>query len=933
MEEAIVLLEQNADGDSLSLILYDRILQHFSAIERSNKSRVKAEFEQDLFEWLSPFYFHLKNPMTGRDKVIHSFPETYFPAKILAPELLTDSSLTIMAEKYPKEILYALRYMISPDALTEAELAAMNAPYEAKQYFHYHNSVNTLLKQSGIPAVKKLYEIFGEYRYGSNSFYLLHSIFKEDMTIEEAHETGKDREALYNAMVDIYTQDNALGRFSVEEHLSELSDKYVRKLMFQRYLSFSRINLDALSALSDRSRIYFLFRNQNLLKKKDLQNLSKFYQSLEMELLEEDDVKWLSGTWIVQFENRLKEEEMNDEFSYLIAESLWARPYKREDQLTFDIFPVVESILPSEAFIEPIYVFQPYFSKLSEDDKQLIRLENNPYELLNDLSQVTGKFYSRKIILSLALKYPIEVMAQLEKFQDQPYAADIVRHLTLNAPLTAKNYLVNKGHRIHTFLNQTPDDHILKLYEIDETLDNWTRAYILLDKIVNEELTIEEANSICKDKEQLLPYLVEMNKQEEYLGRYSVEMELEYAALNFIRQFNISENTDHTYRDELNRLDAATLYTFMICGEQEIINQSFQKMYGSLMSLEGDRLISFLGSMNYRYIDRFLRMTVHYGKESDLFQKLGPAGTKNIWDIVFRNLENSENEVHRAIEAGEIIVGLQSSEQLRDIHDIIREEYERLVKDLDDEGVAAYGVLASIMAQKLREGWSLQAAPYYRIPDLITIPVHQLFNEKLVNIQHYYFYNDRDGLYSYRNFLRQYERSDHNWKIEDKGMFVKISSKYGKSVEIYANKPIEDDEGIAQLEAYFTANQLEAQIIVHRGLSTHTLKTFRKIPESAKLILDGSCGGFHIQSVALENAPTAHILCNRNIGTMHINDPMFKQISESIRQGEDIVWPNFWRDMEDRLGTNPYFKDYIPPHKNVAALIIKAYYDVLDINN
>ena len=85
--------------------------------------------------------------------------------------------------------------------------------------------------------------------------------------------------------------------------------------------------------------------------------------------------------------------------------------------------------------------------------------------------------------------------------------------------------------------------------------------------------------------------------------------------------------------------------------------------------------------------------------------------------------------------------------------------------------------------------------------------------------------------------------------------------------------------------------------------------------------------------MALQNAPGAHILCNRNIGTMYINDPMFMQISESIRLGKDIIWPSFWDDMEARLGTNPYFKDYIPPHKNVAALIIKAYYDVLGIHN
>jgi hypothetical protein len=200
------------------------------------------------------------------------------------------------------------------------------------------------------------------------------------------------------------------------------------------------------------------------------------------------------------------------------------------------------------------------------------------------------------------------------------------------------------------------------------------------------------------------------------------------------------------------------------------------------------------------------------------------------------------------------------------------------------------------------------------------------------NIQQYYFYNDDDGISSYNNFIRSYEKSSLEWEIKDLGSFVSIQSKSGRKVEIYANKAREGEKGIEAMLDYMLKNKLEPIVVVHRGLSTHTLKTFIRIPKSARLILDGSCGGYHVQRVAIDRAPNAQILCNRNVGTMHINDPMFKQISEDIRTGKDIIWPEFWLKMDTRMGTNPYFKDYIPPHKNAAAILLKALYDVLEIN-
>jgi len=929
-------VEEENGNHPAKRVFYNRLLKHFKVIQQNNKSRIKLDFEESYLFWFNPMLSSSNDTTKLRSTISRGFPDTYFAARNLVPEFLTGSMVLDMADQYPKELLYTLRYMIDPNALLEAERAATNAPYEAKQYLHYSNNINKLLRKSEDTVVVKLLELFNTYKYSSNSYYLIQSILDESITKEEAHAIGKDREQFYNALVDIYATDNSIGKYSVEEKLSEFSDRYVRKLMFQRYLSSSMLKLDQLDTLSQESIVYFLFRSQNMLKKKDLQNLARLFQRYEVAPIHADVSNWIPNDWILLFETRLEEEGLQRIYAPFIGNELWAAARPVDPVIAIPVFEPVPLEITEETVIpvEPVYVFKPYLASLSEDEKLLIRLENNPYELLKDLSKVTGQMYSRKMIMKLAMEHPVEVMAQLDKFMDQPYAGDVCRELAINAPLTAKNYIVNKQHKIHAFLKNDSSLYVQTLYGIDKELGNWTRAYILYDKIVSQEITLQEADEICKDKELLLPHLLDIYTKPDHLGHYTVEKELEYAALNFVRKFNISENTDHSFSPALEKLDARILLMYMLLGEQEIISKTFTKMYERLMVLRGHDLDALFASVNYLQIDQFIRMVLHYGKEYDLFRRLDTEATDQLWSLLFKGLENGgTNSMEQAIDAAEIIIGLSDRTRLRAIHQIIQDEYERLAEQQDDQGSTAYGILAGIMAQKLREGWSVYAAPYYKIPDLISIPVYHLFNEKLVNIQHYYFYNDRDGKYSYRNFLKQYQRSNYNWKIEEKGSFVKITSKTGKKVEIYANIPEKGEAGINALEQYLEAQKLQPQIVVHRGLSTHTLKTFRKILPSAKLILDGSCGGFHIQSVALQNAPGAHILCNRNIGTMHINDPMFMQISESIRKGDDIIWPSFWDDMEARLGTNPYFKDYIPPHKNVAALIIKAYYDVLDIHN
>jgi hypothetical protein len=120
-------------------------------------------------------------------------------------------------------------------------------------------------------------------------------------------------------------------------------------------------------------------------------------------------------------------------------------------------------------------------------------------------------------------------------------------------------------------------------------------------------------------------------------------------------------------------------------------------------------------------------------------------------------------------------------------------------------------------------------------------------------------------------------------------------------------------------------------VVIHRGHSFHTEATLEKIQSSAKLIFVGSCGGFYKVSIAVENAPDAHIISTKQVGTKAINDAMLFALNENIRSGKDIVWNDFWDKMRLKFGNNQYFSDYVPPNKNLEAIFIKAYYKLLGV--
>jgi hypothetical protein len=148
-------------------------------------------------------------------------------------------------------------------------------------------------------------------------------------------------------------------------------------------------------------------------------------------------------------------------------------------------------------------------------------------------------------------------------------------------------------------------------------------------------------------------------------------------------------------------------------------------------------------------------------------------------------------------------------------------------------------------------------------------------------------------------------------------------------VLIFANRALpeeggEDEKAQRALGEWLEKNGLRPTITIHRGHSYYANSTIEQMFGSSRIVFLGSCGGYHLIHDVLEKASDAHIIASKQIGATEVNRPFFQLLTEKLRNGQNIDWIPFWKEL-DRLVTAKEFEDYIPPYKNLGALFIKAY--------
>jgi hypothetical protein len=253
-------------------------------------------------------------------------------------------------------------------------------------------------------------------------------------------------------------------------------------------------------------------------------------------------------------------------------------------------------------------------------------------------------------------------------------------------------------------------------------------------------------------------------------------------------------------------------------------------------------------------------------------------------------------------------------------------------KDVNRRGLAIYDLLNNIFLS-LDSSSKVNLSEKFGIPPIYTVDNKSQRNDDGKIIIQQFFYGDKDGITVFNFFKAAYNTP--GWKIVNKPEWIEVSSTKGIPVIIYANKPLDEKEGLDEkaqqnLDDYLSEKGLSPTVVIHRGHSYHVSSTIQQLFPSSKVVFLGSCGGYQNINGVLRVSPFAHIIASKQTGTGTVNGPMIMSITERLRLGRDLNWPEMWRSLSKKLHDNPMFEDYVPPYKNLGALFIMAYNRVME---
>lgn len=693
--------------------------------------------------------------------------------------------------------------------------------------------------------------------------------------------------------------------------------------IFHDYIDAEQKNILKSVEKSDSQFVFSLNEETNLLVIKSLVNR---VDSLQYEIEKDNSlnhqhkVRYLRG-----IENLLKFFAIN------------SRAKKVRPALLPDIITAYEDCMQKdkeEKTIETIISVLPYEIAYSVVKADKITFEKNPgYKASQDI-----------LVLKYCMLHREETLITLKDNPDLPFADSLVRMVAKKYPAQLYDY-AQANNKLGDIIRNINDDVFIKSIVQMANSKSGQQYFPFLDNIVNGRMTIEEIDSVKDDSLEYYKLLVKtqmdyveraMNKDTAFEFK-SLTKRLEGKATDvFINTINgLHEEVAGTRFKIIQPLNAQELYYLAVFSDGTIYTSSFVKgVYPLLMkriNYHGDSLLALMKFDRYR---KFIRMTAGYNTLSNFlstFQKSKKSGEDDPANTLMKDFvsglekaDGLEDGVDVADSYASIAETIRpvANEMLRNI----QRNYQRNVSQNNKKGVAIYNILYKLF-QSADATNKIDLTKDLGIPPVYEVPYESLVNDSGRIVIQVFFYSDKKVQGIFRGFVDIFNNA--NWKITGNDQWVCITSVKGKPVSIYANKALPEENGedeIAQkaLGDYLEENNLYPTITIHRGHSYTAPYTIAQMSPASKIVFLGSCGGYQIIHDVLEKAPDAHIISTKQIADAPVNLPFFLLLTNKIRNGNNIDWIPFWKEL-DKMITAKIFEDYIPPYKNLGAIFIKAY--------
>lgn len=546
------------------------------------------------------------------------------------------------------------------------------------------------------------------------------------------------------------------------------------------------------------------------------------------------------------------------------------------------------------------------------------------------------------LVLKQCIKYPNRILPILSKNVRNKYADSLIVIAGFRDPeelysyASAPNELGKKIQSVNnSFVKLVSQLALMRTGRMYfPFLDNIYKGIISIDNItpyVVPDSSLGYYKLLVKTRIQ---YAERMQKRDTPIAVKMLTAKLKSKAIDeFINEINglHAERSNIKRFKKLDGLSPVELYYLAVLGESEMYTSSFVSgIYPRIFQrMDIPRSDSLLMLVQYDYYKKFVKITAAYNMLDDFLNRMDQRDAEQLIKGFVNALEKT-NTLEDAVDVADSYAGINNFNLRKLILSQVQHELIRCNDIGSKRGLVIYNLLNTLFLS-LDPANSIDLSAKLSIP-----PVYELSYKTLQDsitgkiIIQQFFYGDKDGGVVFNSFLNKFRNA--NWRITKKSKWVEVSSIKGTPLTIYANLPLDenkelDEQAQDSLIAYLDDHHIHPTVLIHRGHSYYVNQTIQKMPASAKLILLGSCGGYQKMNDVLQICPGAQIIASKQVGTGIINQGLINVISEQLRLGKNLNWPQLWNSLAIRFnGTaKEKFDDYMPPHKNLGAIFITAY--------
>ncbi len=544
--------------------------------------------------------------------------------------------------------------------------------------------------------------------------------------------------------------------------------------------------------------------------------------------------------------------------------------------------------------------------------------------------------------------YPGQALPRLEYFTDVPFADSLVAAAARRDPGQFYDYAAATRTQLGQLIRRSNDPLVKAITQMASSKRG--RLYFpFLDEVMRGEQTISSLNEAMADSIRYYRLLVStqirhadrMRLRDTPLVAAELPRMLQRKAEEvFINSINaLHDDPDAVRFKILEPLSPQELYYLIVLGEDIIYTSSYKGVYNRMMermpNQAGDSLLL---SVRFDRFKKFIKMAAGYNKLDHFLGTMPDSSAQRLMIAFARGLDKTgglEEAVDVADSYGSI--NTPSVKQLIDREIALSRDASSARQDR--RSYVIYDILQTIFNSASDS--TVDVSARLGIPPVYSVDYQQLADADGRVVQLVFFYGDKDGIDSYVNFMGMFQGKP-DWSVTKGKEWVEIRSTRGKPVWIYANLPLDNSKGDdpdAQAQEnllnHLASKGLKPTVVIHRGHSYHVKYTLRQLPASARIVVLGSCGGYHNLDDVLTRCPEAHIISSKEVGTRTVNEPILRSINEDLRNGRNINWVTMWKGLSSQFPNGEArerFENYIPPHKNLGALFIKAYQKAMGTN-